>query len=216
LLTPGVQSGAEGVIETVFLDWTLALGAGLLFGLAGRGEVASSPSMTKTRAFRWGLIYLHVGVLAISLALYAIEPAWMWMYWVDPAKLPVVVVALAFVLYEVCYVAGFAIASELERRRRNATWILAAGMFAAITAGEIASRVRLFHFGSFEEFAAGRAPLGLRFSPFHLEPAMIIVLGPGSLATVAIVVLALRLWRSDQRRAAAPAVVAAPARSTPV
>ena len=204
------------MIETVFLDWALALGAGLIFGLAGRREVAASPSFTRTRAFRWGFAYLHLGVLAISLTLYAIEPAWMWMYWVDPARLPVVVVVMAFLLYEICYVAGFALAAELERWRRNSTWVLVGAMGAAITAAEFATRVRLFHFGSFDDFAAGRAPLGIDFSPFRLEPAMAIVLGPGLIATAAVVVLALRLWRSDQRRPAGDAPVAvAPAEYTP-
>ena len=189
------------MIETVFLDWGLALGAGLLFGLAGRNEVASASSLFRTRAFRWGMAYLHIGVIAISVTLYAIEPAWMWMYWVDPTRLPIVVVVLTFVLYEVSFIGGFALAAELERVRRNATWILAGGIGAAITAAEVATRVRLFHFGSFDEFAAGRAPLGLDTSPFHLEPAMAIVLGPGLLATAAVVVIAVRLWKDDERRA---------------
>jgi len=188
------------VIATVFLDWALALGAGLLFGLAGRAEVRTADSLLRTKSFRWGLIYLHFGVLAISIALYVLEPAWMWMYWVDPAKLPIVVVVLSFLVYEFCYVAGFALAAELERWRRNATWAVAIVMFGAINAAEVATRTRLFHFGSFDEFAAGKAPLGLDFSPFHLEPAMAIVLGPGVIATVAVVVLALKIWRDNERR----------------
>jgi len=210
----GLQSEREGVIETVFLDWALALGAGLLFGLAGRGEVASSSSLVRTRAFRWGLVYLHLGVLAISITLYAIAPAWMWMYWVDPSHLPIVVVVLAFVLYEVCYLAGFALAAELERWRRNATWGLAIAMFLAINAAEIATRTRLFHVGTYSEFAAGRAPLGIRFSPLHLDPVMAIVLGPGLIATVAIVVVAVRLWRSDLKRLAQAPAAVAPAPAT--
>jgi hypothetical protein len=200
----GLQSVRQEVRTTVFLDWSLALGAGALFGLAGRREVAASTSLARTRAFRWGLVYLHLGVLAISLTLYAIEPAWMWMYWVDPTHLPIAVVALAFVLYEVCYIAGFALASELERWRRNATWLLAGGMMIAISAAEVATRYRLFHFGTYDEFHAGKAVLGLKTSPFHLEPAMAIVLGPGLLATVAIVLVALKIWRDDERRTVAP------------
>lgn len=203
------------MIETVFLDWGLALGAGLLFGLAGRNEVASAVSLFRTRAFRWGLAYLHIGVIAISAALYVMEPAWMWMYWVDPARLPVVVVVLAFVMYEVAFIGGFALAAELERVRRNATWVLAGFAGVAITAAEVAARTRLFHFGTFHEFAAGRAPLGLDTSPFHLEPAMVIVLGPGLLATVAIVVIAIRLWRADERRASSVAAGAAEPSTVP-
>lgn len=197
----------KGVGKTVFLDWALSFGAGLLFALAGRRELASSGSLFGTRAFRWGLAYLHLGVLAISITLYAIEPAWMWMYWVDPARLPLVGVIMVFLLYEACYVAGFVLASEIERRRANATWILAGAMFVAISIAEFATRVRLFHFGSFEEFAAGAAPLGLEFNPFHLEPAMAIVLGPGLLATAAIVILARHVWLDDRRRFGAPAPV---------
>ena len=203
------------MIETVFLDWGLAVGAGLLFGLAGRNEVASAVSLFRTRAFRWGLVYLHIGVIAISATLYVLEPAWMWMYWVDPRNLPIVVVVLAFVMYEVAFIGGFALAAELERVRRNATWVLAGFAGVAITAAEVATRTRLFHFGSFDEFAAGRAPLGLETSPFHLEPAMAIVLGPGLLATVAIVVIAVRLWKDDVRRATLPATGAAEPSTVP-
>jgi hypothetical protein len=192
------------VVETIFLDWALAFGAGLLFGMAGRGESAAVGSLMRTRAFKWGLAYLHLGVIAISASLYVIEPAWMWMYWVDPVRVPIVVVVLSFLLYEVCYFAGFALASEIERARRNATWAIAGAMFAAITAAEIATWRRLFHFGSFEEFNAGAAPLGIDLDPFRLEPAMAIVLGPGLLATVAIVVIAVRLWRDDVKRFGRP------------
>ena len=210
----GLQSGHEGVIETVFLDWGLALGAGLMFGLAGRGEVASSASLTRTRAFRWGLAYLHIGVLAISLTLYALQPAWMWMYWVDPSHLPLVIVVVAFVLYEVCYLGGFALASELERWRRNSTWALVGAMFVAITGAEVSTRTRLFHFGSFDAFASGHAPLGIHLSPFHLEPALAIVLGPGLLATAAVVLITLKLWRENERRTTSTSNVAiAPAGS---
>src|ERR1700752_3137937 len=66
-----LQSTREGVIETVFLDWALALGSALLFGLAGRAEVRTADSLLRTKSFRWGLAYLHLGVLAISITLYA-------------------------------------------------------------------------------------------------------------------------------------------------
>ena len=90
----GYNLRSEEVVETIFLDWGLALGAGLLFGMAGRGESAAVGALVRTRAFKWGLGYLHVGVIAISVTLYAIEPDWMWMYYVDPAGLPLVTVAI--------------------------------------------------------------------------------------------------------------------------
>ncbi|MGH2795600.1 MAG: hypothetical protein ACRDKG_15010 [Actinomycetota bacterium] len=185
------------MVETVFLDWALAFGAGLLFGMAGRGESASVGALMRTRAFKWGLAYLHIGVIAISATLYAIEPDWMWMYWVDPRPLPIVAVVLVFLAYEACFFAGFALASEIERQRRNATWILTGIMFAAITLGEVLTYKRLFYFGTIDDHQAGTLTPGISFDPFHLEPAMVIVLGPGLLATVAVVVIAVRLWRDD-------------------
>lgn len=192
------------MVETIFLDWALSFGAGLLFGMAGRGESASVGALMRTRAFKWGLAYLHIGIIAISAALYVIEPDWMWMYWVDSAGLPVVVVVLSFLMYEAAFFAGFALASEIERQRRNATWALAGAMFAAITLVEVLTWRRLFHFGSFAEYHAGAAPLGIDLDPFRLEPAMAIVLGPGLLATVAVVVIAVRLWRDDVARFGRP------------
>jgi hypothetical protein len=191
------------VVETIFLDWGLSFGAGLLFGMAGRGESAAVGALVRTRAFKWGLAYLHIGVIAISVTLYILEPNWMWMYYVDPVGLPLVVVALCFFLYEVCYFAGFAIASEIERVRRNVTWAVVGVMFVAITAAEIVTRDRLFKFADSGDFALlGRK--GITLDPFHIEPAMAIVLGPGLIATVALVVIAVRLWRDDVKRFGRP------------
>lgn len=188
------------MVETIFLDWGLSLGAGLLFGIAGRHEAARSPRLLATRAFLWGLASLHVGVVAVSAALYAMAPDWMWMYWVDPDALPLAVVALAFALYEAAYVAGFALGAELERLRRGAGWAAAGVLFALISAAEATTRTRLFHFGSREEFLAGRAPGGIRLDPLRVEPEMWVLLASGVLSTAAIAYLVWRLARADARR----------------
>jgi hypothetical protein len=188
------------VVETIFLDWGLALGTGLLFGLAGRREVASAPRLFATRAFRWGLAYLHVGVIAVSATLYALNPDWMWMYWVPARELPIAVAILAFVMYEVAFVAGFALAAGLERWRAHSGWALAGLLFGLITAAEATTRVRLFHFGTLEEFLSGRAPLGIDLSPFRLEPEMWVVLVPGCIAAFAAGYLVWRLARADAAR----------------
>jgi hypothetical protein len=202
------------VVETIFLDWALATGAGVLFGIAGRDQ-ARDGSLLRSRAFRVGLVYLHVAVIAVSATLYAFEPAWMWMYVVDPARIPLPLVVLAFLGYEACYLAGFVVAAWLERWRRNSGWALAGALFAGITAAEAAARVRLFHMGSYEEFAAGRAPLGIDLSPFRLEPAMALVLGPGALAVLALVVLLLRLRGPSTSEPAGAAGLGRPREYTP-
>lgn len=143
------------MIETFFLDWGLSFGAGLLFGLAGRREIAASPPGFRTRAFRVGFAYQQAGVVGIAIALWALRPDWMWMYWVPDA--PLALVALAFALYEIAFVAGFAIAPSVERARRGAGVGLAIGAGIALAAAQVAARTRLWRFGTFEEFHAGRA-----------------------------------------------------------
>ena len=192
------------MVETIFLDWALCLSAGLLFGMAGRGESASTGKLMGTRAFKWGFGYLHLGIIAISATLYVMEPEWMWMYWVVPGQIPILVVVQAFLVYEVCFLAGFAIASELERIRRNATWAVVGALFAAITVFEFTARQRLFYFADRPEVDLLNRHPGISFSPFHIEPAMWIVLGPGLLGTIAAVIIAVRLWRDDVARYGRP------------
>ena len=199
-----LQSRTKGVVETVFLDWALCFAAGLLFGMAGRGESASTGKLMGTRAFKWGFGYLHLGIVAVSVTLYVMEPDWMWMFWVSPVRIPILVVVLAFLMYEAAFIAGFAIASELERIRRNATWIVVGGLFSAITVFEFAARDRLFNFGTIAEQQAGTLGPGIGLDPFHIEPAMVVVMGPGLLGLIAAVVIAVRLWRDDVARYGRP------------
>lgn len=173
------------MVETVFLDWGLAFGSGVLFALAGRNQIAGSVSRVRTQAFRWGFAYLHLGVLAISVALYLMNRDWMWMYWVDPRQLPIGIEALAFVMYEVCFVAGFLLTSEVSRRFG---WTLAAATAAAITFLEVTARTRLFRFGTLEQFRAGDAAPAVAFSPLRVQPEwwLVSVAGVASLAVLAI------------------------------
>lgn len=189
------------MVETIFLDWALCFSAGLLFGMAGRGESASTGKLMGTRAFKWGFGYLHLGIIAVSVTLYVMEPTWMWMYWVNPDVVPIGIVVISFLMYEAAFIAGFAIASELERIRRNTTWIVVGGLFAAISVFEFAARDRLFFFAA--GLDAARVP-GLDLDPFRIEPAMVIVMGPGLLGLAAAVVIAVRLWRDDVARFGRP------------
>jgi hypothetical protein len=177
------------VVETVFLDWGLSFGAGLLFALAG--GAGASPRRFQTKAFRWGLAYLHLGVIAISVVLYAMQPDWMWMYWVDASTLPVAVHILAFVIYEVCFLAGFTLGAELERHR---AWSVVAATALAISATEFTTRTRLFHLGTFDEFHAGRAAPAVDTSPLQVEPAWWIVTVAGGISMVVLIVMLRRLF----------------------
>ncbi|HVL88914.1 MAG TPA: hypothetical protein VM841_01635 [Actinomycetota bacterium] len=183
---------------TVFLDWGLAFGAGVLFAIAGSGEVAETPRRLQTRAFRWGFAYLHLGVLSISLTLYAINPDWMWMYWVDPAALPAGIQALAFVLYQICFLAGFLLTAELARR---SAWLLAGLTAAAIIALEITARTRLFRFGTIDEFRAGTADPAISTNPPSIATEFWLVAVAGAVSLAAMAVLLLKLVRRNPRAA---------------
>ena len=196
---PTIQS-TKGVVETVFLDWGLSFGTGLLFAMAGRPEITAARSYFSTRAFRWGLAYLHLGVIAISVPLYLLHRDWMWMYWVDASTLPVAVHIVAFALYEVCFLAGFMLGAELVPK---VSWTIAGGMFVAISTTEVVTRTRLFHLGTFEEFSAGRAPAAIAGG--HVEAAWWLVSIGGVASTVALVVALRRLYRRSRGFAAVPA-----------
>lgn len=185
-------------MATVFLDWGLAFGAGALFAIAGRDEVAGTPQRLRTRAFRWGFAYLHLGVLSISLTLYAINPDWMWMYWIDPSALPAGIQALAFVLYEVCFVAGFLLAAELARR---SAWLLAGLTAAAITTLEITARTRLFRFGTIDEFQAGTADPAIATDPLTIATEFWLVAVAGLISLAAMAALLLKLARGNPQAA---------------
>lgn len=141
------------MVKTFFLDWGLSLGAGLLFGIAARRE-AGVRAPFATRAFRWGLAYQQIGILAIAVTLYVIRPDWMWMYWVDPRGLPIVVVLLSFAMYELAFVAGFSIAASAPTRP---VVVFAVAVGVALAAGQVAARARLANFGTLEEFRSGVA-----------------------------------------------------------
>jgi len=186
------------VIETVFLDWGLAFGTGVLFAIAGRSEIAATSQRIRTRAFRWGFAYLHLGVLSISLTLYALNPDWMWMYWVDPRALPAGIQALAFVMYEVCFVAGFLLAAELARR---SGWLLAGITAAAITTLEITARTRLFRFGTIDEFRAGTAAPAIGTNPLTVQTEFWLVAVAGLISLAAMALLLVRLARRNAEAA---------------
>lgn len=184
------------MVETFFLDWGLSFGAGILFAAAGRNEIASARSLLRSRAFRVGFAWLIAGVLGVALLLYAINPDWMWMYFFQP-RLPGAVVALAFALYPIAFVAGFALGAELASAARVAGWAAAAAVGGVITAAEYATRERLFNFGTFIEYVSGQA--GGAFGEGAVPGEVWVLLGWGVPSVVALAALAAMIWRRDRR-----------------
>jgi multisubunit Na+/H+ antiporter MnhB subunit len=181
---------AEGVVETVFLDWLLSLGVGLLFGRLGMRALEDGRSRLASPAFRAGALTQAV-LMAVSVTLYALSPEWMWMYWADPAQLPLGIVVLAFAMYAVAFLAGFLLAPELERLRPGAAWWALGAVAAGATLLELLAWDRLTRLGTVSEFASGTA--GALSGAF----LAVLVVGGG-----ALIVLGAMLARS--LRAAVP------------
>lgn len=182
---------SKEVIETFFLDWIASFGIGALFAIAGRNEITAVRAPLRSRTFAFGIAYFELGFVSIALAYYVARPDWMWMYWVRASGLPIAIVVLAFAMYQLAFVAGFAIAASLPRREAIGVAI-ADG--CAVIALEALARTRLGHFGTFDEFNSGT-------SVRMLETA-----GGWLLLTIAVVSIAALGWtlRAAARRAAAP------------
>lgn len=181
------------MVETIFLDWMLSLGVGLLFGRIGEHSHAPGASRLSSAGFRAGVL-AQVALMAVSVTLYAVSDDWMWMYWVDPAALPFGIVLMAFAMYAVAFLAGFLLAPELDRLRAGSSWVAIGLTAVAITVLEVTTWDRLTSLGTPAEFAAGTAG-GLR-------GGFLAVLGIGG---TFVIVLTAALLRALARVGSMPA-----------
>ncbi|MEX2457547.1 MAG: hypothetical protein WD770_01020 [Actinomycetota bacterium] len=148
------------MVATIFLDWMLSLGVGLLFGRIGEHSHAPGAARLSSAGFRAGAL-AQLALMAVSVTLYAVSDDWMWMYWVDPAALPFGIVFMAFAMYAVAFLAGYLLAPELDRLRAGSSWVAIGLTAVAITVLEVTTWDRLTSLGTLSEFLAGRAG-GLR------------------------------------------------------
>ncbi len=179
------------MVETIFLDWLLSLGTGLLFGRLGITTLRPGRSRLSSAGFLAGAA-VQVLLTAVSLSLYALSAEWMWMYWVDPAGLPVGIVVLAFAMYAVAFLAGYLLAPELERIRMGSAWWAVGAVAVGATLLELLAWDRITALGSLSEFASGDAP--------GLGGTFLVVLAVGGAA-----VIGLGLWLALSVRRAVPA-----------
>lgn len=176
------------MVATVFFDWALSLGAGLLFGIFGRPEFDAARSKLATRAFALGLAFETIAVLPIALAVYVLAPDWMWMYWVDSARLSLGVEVLAFAMYYVSFFAGFLLAPELERLRERLAWGVWGLASVLLLAAVVVTKDRLLALGTVSEFEVG-ATASFAGAPLWVTLA-------GLLASGVVLVLSLSSLRA--------------------
>ena len=138
---------------TIPLDATLTTALGVAFHMAagerlaagGSAEaVAGAPSgarsLVQSPYYRWGMAYNAAVGMGIAVSAYALQPDWMWMYWLDASRLPIWVVLYVFLLYPAMFTFGFLLADEAKKlpaRGRGRAFDRAAGFASLLHCGDL-------------------------------------------------------------------------------
>jgi len=181
------------VIPTVPFDLIFSVFVGLVFAACARVQFANGASP-------WGrelaavLSFEAIIVWPVALYFYVVHPAWSWMYFVDPARLPSGVALLVLLAYVATLLGGYLGGWALVRARREKGLY---GLLGAIALGLMVflavMRGRVSHTGTYEEYHAGHA----------------LALGEGKLGwalaatstgvAIAIVLVGFTLWEQGKR-----------------
>ena len=130
-------------LATILIDPGYTLLIGILFGIAALRN--------RARALGAGLVACALFGVGVPVLFYVLCPGWMWMYTVDPAKVPTWFVAYIFALYFIPFLAGFAFVPK------RGGWILFA--VCALLEGALMAALwdRYIVAGTYEEFQRGAA-----------------------------------------------------------
>jgi hypothetical protein len=147
----------EGVIPTVPFDLVFSVFIGLVFAACARVQFANAGTP-------WGrelmavLSFEVIIIWPVALYFYIVHPAWSWMYFVDPERLPMGVSLLVMLAYVATLLGGYLAGWALVRARKDKILF---GLLALLGVGQviflIACRGRLSHSGTFAEYHAGHA-----------------------------------------------------------
>ena len=140
---------------------SLLVGLGLALAASVQFEQGRSPFGREV----WvPILYQVLIVSPVVVYLGVVHPDWSWLYFVDPARLPVGTVALVVLSTAAAELAGYLGGWALLRaghRRELALAVAAIALLSIVFA--IAVRHRLSSAGSFAEFAVGASvPIGTR------------------------------------------------------
>jgi hypothetical protein len=139
-------------LSTLIIDpgYTLIIGA--LFGLRAIATFRARPLLM-------GSIACALAGIGLPVIAYLKEPAWMWMYYVDPAQVPTAMVAYAFViLYVPAFFVGFYVTAHLKETSRGRAWLFFLGTLLFEGALIFFLWDRYSVVGTMAQWQAGKAP----------------------------------------------------------
>jgi hypothetical protein len=145
------------VIPTVPFDLVFSAFIGLVFAACARVQFAggSSPWGRELMAV---LSFEGIIIWPVALYFYVVHPAWSWMYFVDPDRLPLGVSLLVLLAYVTTLLGGYLAGWALVRAHKDKILfaaLAALGLFQVIFL--VACRARLWHAGTFAEYHSGHA-----------------------------------------------------------
>ena len=181
------------MIPTVPFDLIFSVFVGLVFAACARAQFAGGVSP-------WGrelmavLSFEAIIVWPVALYFYLVHPAWSWMYFVDPARLPAGVTLLVLLAYVATLMAGYLGGWALLRaRKERIVYAVLAALALALVVFLVVCRGRVSHTGTYGEYHAGHA----------------LALGEGKLGwalaatstgvIIAIVLVGFTLWEQGKR-----------------
>jgi hypothetical protein len=181
------------VIPTVPFDLVFSVFIGLVFAACARVQFANGGTP-------WGrelmavLSFEAIIIWPVALYFYVVHPAWSWMYFVDPERLPLGVSLLVMLAYVATLLGGYLGGWALVRAHRDKILfglLAVLGVFQVIFL--IACRGRIAHEGTFEEYHAGHA---LSVGEVKLGWALA---ATTTGVAIAIVLVGFTLWEQGKR-----------------
>jgi hypothetical protein len=180
-------------MPTVPFDLIFGVFVGLFFATCARVQFAGGTAP-------WGremaavLSFEAIIVWPVALYYYLVHPAWSWMYFVDPRRLPGVVTILVLLACVATLLGGYLAGWALVRARRERALYAALGSAALLLIMlSIICRQRLLHDGSFDEYHNGHA---LRLGEGKIGWALAATtMG----VTAAMVLVGFTLWEQGKR-----------------
>lgn len=184
---------------TVQLDVFLTFLLGLLFSLVSPAADLQKP-LLKRRSFQLSFLYLLVVGVGVAVGAYVINPAWMWMYWVDPADIPV---SHLIVLFGLIYPGSFLLGYLLAPHLKSVGWgwrvlAIVAGYEVILILSTLPTR--LLKVGSFDQWMQGQAVPLFSFSPLAFTPLfyeLLIGLGIAVFGGIGLLMHLLRLSKEE-------------------